>query len=144
MGRPYWRRVARLVSPEPRGTLAASAILSFGRPSLRLAGGLTILSTQSPFFDWEAMRMDTADPTPRPSRSRRKVPQPIANWQSLPKFLLCDQNATQEPRFLMEFVAGDDGEFFLMDPPTPELPTLKDAARAFFEDGTLTPRSDAP
>ena len=73
-----------------------------------------------------------------------KDPENIANWKALPKFLLCDQNAgtdddrifvlhTQNPRFLMEFVADEEADFFLIDPPTAKLPSLKDQARRFFE-----------
>jgi len=71
---------------------------------------------------------------------------PFTDWQSLPKFLLCDQNLgadddrifvlhTHKPRFLMEFVGADEGDFFLIDPPTSELPALKEAARVFFSGG---------
>jgi len=69
---------------------------------------------------------------------------PFADWNSLPPFLLCDEHTgrddhqifvlhTHTPRFLMEFVHDSEGEFFLIDPPTPDLPDLKAQAVRFFE-----------
>jgi hypothetical protein len=69
-------------------------------------------------------------------------------WDTLPKFLLCDDHAgmkedgcfvlhTPTPRFLMEFVPGGEGEFRLIDPPTDDLAAIKEQAREFFNDGTI-------
>ena len=68
-------------------------------------------------------------------------------WNSLPKFLLCDQNTgtnkvrmfvmhCHAPRFLMEFIPDGDGEVFLIDsePKPDELEEARDGARDFFED----------
>ena len=76
------------------------------------------------------------------------APTEFANWNSLPRFLLCDEHVgsdddrifvlhTRTPPFLMEFVEDAEGEFFLIHPPTPELRRLKAQAVRFFE-GVLT------
>lgn len=68
------------------------------------------------------------------------------SWPELPAFLFCDESRcddddrmfvfhTQQPRFLMEFVPGGEGECLMIDPaPEDVVAPLRAQARDFFNE----------